>query len=387
VRLATEDARRPFDVGRGPLVRARLVRLADDDSRLYLALHHAIFDGYSLYQVVVPELAALYAAALAGTRTPLPELPIQYADWAAWQRAEVERGAYARQLEHWTKWLADVPPVDLPGDRPRPPVLSYRGAMHAFTLPQRLGAALSALGARERVTLYMTLFAALPGPRASLHGQGRPRRRLGERRPQAPRGRAAARLLRQPLALRVDCSGDPSFVSCCAASATWRWRRCPTTTCRSSTWWPRCSPRATRAPPVLPDGDVARGADGTPAEGWDLCHLDVEMRTTKFDLYLEMNARPDGLGGRFVYATDLFSRETVARMAGHYANLLAAVVADPTRSLSALPMLGADERRRLLVDWAKAPTRIPIPPACTASSSRRPPARPTPSRCSTTRRV
>jgi len=160
VRLATEDARRPFDVGRGPLVRARLVRLADDDSRLYLALHHAIFDGYSLYQVVVPELAALHAAALAGTRTPLPELPIQYADWAAWQRTEVERGAYARQLEHWTKWLADVPPVDLPGDRPRPPVLSYRGAMHAFTLPQGLGPALSALGARERATLYMTLFAA-----------------------------------------------------------------------------------------------------------------------------------------------------------------------------------------------------------------------------------
>ena len=88
-----------FDVSHGPLVRARLARLADDDSRLYLTLYHAIFDGYSLYQVVVPELAALYAAALTGTRASLPELPIQYADWAAWQRAELQRGAYARQLE------------------------------------------------------------------------------------------------------------------------------------------------------------------------------------------------------------------------------------------------------------------------------------------------
>jgi len=122
-------------------------------------------------------------------------------------------------------------------------------------------------------------------------------------------------------------------------------------------------------------------------EGWDLCHLDVDTRTTKFDLYLEMNARPDGLGGRFVYATDLFSRETVARMAGHYANLLAAVVADPTRSLSSLPMLAPTSGAACWWTGRRRPTRIPIPPACTASSSRRPPARPTPSRCSTTRRV
>jgi amino acid adenylation domain-containing protein len=362
VRLATEDARRPFDVGRGPLVRARLVRLADDDSRLYLALHHAIFDGYSLYQVVVPELAALYAAALAGTRTPLPELPIQYADWAAWQRAEVERGAYARQLEHWTKWLADVPPVDLPGDRPRPPVLSYRGAMHAFTLPQGLGAALSALGARERATLYMTLFAAYlvlvrryTGKDDLVVGSVS----AGRKRPEV------ARLLgffANPLALRVDCSGDPSFVELL------RRVRDVALEAMSNDDLPFehvvAALQPARDPGRHPFFQTVMSLEAPMArlpEGWDLCHLDVDTRTTKFDLYLEMNARPDGLGGRFVYATDLFSRETVARMAGHYANLLAAVVADPTRSLSALPMLGADERRRLLVDWAKAPDAYPDP--------------------------
>src|SRR5205814_8926044 len=98
-----------------------------------------------------------------------------------------------------------------------------------------------------------------------------------------------------------------------------------------------------------------------PPDGWDLSHLDVDMRTTKFDLYLEMNALPDGLGGRFVYATDLFSVDTIARMAGHYAALLAAVAEDPTRTLSALPMLDPAERRRVLVDWAKAPDAYPDP--------------------------
>src|SRR5205085_4358016 len=160
VRLATADAQRPFDVARGPLLRARLAQLADDDSRVYLTLHHAIFDGYSLYQIVIPELAALYAAALTGTRAPLPALPIQYTDWAAWQRAEVERGAYARQLEHWTKSLADAPTVELPSDRPRPPVFTYRGATHPFGLPPTLAPAPAPLSARQRGTLYMTLFAA-----------------------------------------------------------------------------------------------------------------------------------------------------------------------------------------------------------------------------------
>jgi len=362
VRLATADALRPFDVARGPLVRARLVRVADDDSRLYLTLHHAIFDGYSLYQVVVPELAALYAAALAGTRTPLPELPIQYADWAAWQRAEVERGAYARQLEQWTTWLADVPPVDLPSDRPRPPVLSYRGAMHAFALPPALGPALTALSARERGTLYMTLFAAYlvlvhryTGKDDLVVGSVS----AGRKRPEV------ARLLgffANPLALRVDCSGDPSFVELL------RRVRDVALEAMSNDDLP-FEHVVTALQPARDAGrhpffQTVMSLEAPMArlpEGWDLCHLDVDTRTTKFDLYLEMNARPDGLGGRFVYATDLFAPETIARMAGHYANLLAAVGEDPTRSLSALPMLDAAERRRVLVDWAQAPDAYPDP--------------------------
>jgi len=362
VRLATADALRPFDVARGPLLRARLARLADDDSRVYLTLHHAIFDGYSLYQIVVPELAALYAAALTGTRAALPPLPIQYADWAAWQRAEVERGAYAQQLEHWTKWLADAPSVDLPSDRPRPPVLSYRGAMHAFTLPPALGPALVALSARERGTLYMTLFAAYlalvhryTGKDDLLVGSVS----AGRKRPEV------ARLLgyfANPLALRVDCSGDPSFLELLrrvrdVALAAMDNDDLPFEHVVAALQPARDAGRHPFFQTVMSlEAPMAR-----PPDGWDLSHLDVDMRTTKFDLYLEMNARPDGLSGRFVYATDLFSADTIARMAGHYTNLLTAIIEDPRRTLSALPMLAAPERRRLLVDWAVAPDGYPDP--------------------------
>ncbi|HEV8583522.1 MAG TPA: amino acid adenylation domain-containing protein [Methylomirabilota bacterium] len=362
VRRATEDARRPFDVARGPLLRARLARLADDDSRLYLTLHHAIFDGYSLYQVVVPELAALYAAALAGARAALPELPLQYADWAAWQRAEVERGAYAGQLEYWAKRLADVPVVELPGDRPRPPALSYRGAMHPFALPAALGPALAALSARRRVTLYMTLFAAYlvlvhryTGKDDLVVGSVS----AGRKRPEV--GRLLG-FFANPLALRVDCSGDPTFVELLQ-----RVRDVALEALSNDDL-----PFEHVVAALQPERDAARhpffqtvmSLEAPMArlpEGWDLSHLDVDTRTTKFDLYLEMNARPDGLGGRFTYATDLWRADTIARMAGHYANLLAAVAADPARPLSALPMLDDAERRRVLVDWARARDAYPDP--------------------------
>ncbi|HEY3098592.1 MAG TPA: amino acid adenylation domain-containing protein, partial [Methylomirabilota bacterium] len=362
VRLATADAQRPFDVARGPLLRARLARLADDDSRLYLTLHHAIFDGYSLYQIVVPELAALYAAALTGTRAALPPLPIQYADWATWQRAEVERGAYARQLEHWTKWLADAPSVDLPSDRPRPPVFSYRGAMHAFALPAALGPALAALSARERGTPYMTLFAAYlalvhryTGKDDLVVGSVS----AGRKRPEV------ARLLgyfANPLALRVDCSGDPSFLELLrrvrdVALAAMDNDDLPFEHVVAALQPARDAGRHPFFQTVMSlEAPMVR-----PPDGWDLSHLDVDMRTTKFDLYLEMNARPDGLGGRLVYATDLFSPDTIARMASHYATLLAGVAEDPTRTLSALPMLDPAERRLVLVDWAKAADAYPDP--------------------------
>jgi amino acid adenylation domain-containing protein len=360
--LATADARRPFELTRGPLLRARLARLADDDSRLYLTLHHAIFDGWSLYQVVVPELAALYAAAAAGTAAALPAPPIQYADWARWQRAAVERGAYSGQLAYWRTRLTGAPAVDLPADRPRPPVLSYRGARHAFALPAALASTLMALSARERATLYMTLLAAF----VALVHRYTDRDDLvvgsvtaGRKRPEV------ARLLgffANPLALRVSCAGNPTFVELLGRV------RDVALDAMSNDDVPFEHVVAALQPardagrhPFFQTVMALEAPLADLPEGWDLSHLDVDTGTTKFDLYLELNARPDGLSGRVVYATDLFDADTIARLARHYANLLAAVAENPARPVSTLPMLDPEERRRLLVDWARPPAAYPDP--------------------------
>src|SRR5207249_5582570 len=165
-----------------------------------------------------------------------------------------------------------------------------------------------------------------------------------------------------PLALRVDCSGDPSFLELLrrvrdVALAAMDNDDLPFEHVVAALQPARDAGRHPFFQTVMSlEAPMAR-----PPDGWDLSHLDVDMRTTKFDLYLEMNARPDGLSGRFVYATDLFSADTIARMAGHYTNLLTAIIEDPRRTLSALPMLAAPERRRLLVDWTKAPDAYPDP--------------------------
>jgi hypothetical protein len=179
IRLATEDAQRPLDLERGPLLRPTLVWLTDTEHRLFLTLHHIIFDGVALYRVFLPELATLYEAFAAGRPSPLAEPPIQYADFAHWQRAsEPGHAAWARQLAYWRHALADAPTLQLPTDRPRPAVQSVRGAMEKLAFSPTTSEALRALAARERATLYMTM-----------HRDGRP---------QAARGGASARLLPEP---------------------------------------------------------------------------------------------------------------------------------------------------------------------------------------------
>jgi amino acid adenylation domain-containing protein len=361
IRLATADARQPFDLAAGPLVRARLVRLDADDSRLYVTLHHIVFDGYSLSQVFVPELAALYAAAAGGgAAVSLPEPPLQYADWAVWQRAEVERGAYARQLEYWTRQLAGEPPTLEVGDRPRPAVQSYRGRRHAFVLPPALAARLKQLGRDERASLYMTLCAAFlvllhryTGEEDAVIGSVSAGRKAPE----------VARLLgffANPIALRVELAGDPPF------RTLLRRVRDVALDALTNDDVPFehvvAALRPPRDPGRHPFFQVVFALEAPMAPlpgGWDLRHLDVETGAAKFDLYLEMHDRPDGLGGQFLYAADLFEPATVARMARHYENILAAVVDDPGLRLSGVPMLDQPELRQVLVEFAQAPAAYP----------------------------
>jgi hypothetical protein len=161
IHLAAEDASRPFDLSRPPLLRARLVRLAEDDHRLYLTFHHLVFDGVSLYRVVLPELEALYRDFSAGRPSSLPELPIQYGDYALWQQRKLANGDYAAQLSYWRRTLDDDAPVlELPIAKPRIAARTWQGGMESFAMPAGLSRAIKQLSASEGATLYMTLLAA-----------------------------------------------------------------------------------------------------------------------------------------------------------------------------------------------------------------------------------
>ncbi|PYS76002.1 MAG: hypothetical protein DMF66_17110, partial [Acidobacteria bacterium] len=159
LRLATAEARRPFDLTRGPLLRARLLRLGEEEYIAVLVMHHIVSDEWSR-GVFIRELATLYEACSAARPATLPELPIQYGDYAVWQKERLQGESMERQLSYWKKQLADLPPLELPTDRARPPRQSFRGAARVFELPEGLNEKLRALGQRQNVTLFMTLLGA-----------------------------------------------------------------------------------------------------------------------------------------------------------------------------------------------------------------------------------
>jgi amino acid adenylation domain-containing protein len=349
LRFATADAVRPFDLASGPLLRPILVRLAPDQHRLYLTLHHLIVDGVSLYRVLLPELATLYEALAAGRPSTLPALPVQYADFAAWQRARLDDVALAGDLDYWRGRLADLTPLELPTDRPRPPLQSFRGAMHTLALPPDLSRRLRTLAQHEQVTLFMTLLAAFSILLHRYTGQedlvvgtvtgGR----------QVPEVERLLGFFANPMALRMDLGGEPTGREVL--------RRVRDVALDALTHDAAPFERVVNA--LRPGHDPSRNPlfpvvfaleapmAGT-HPGWALTHLDVDTGTSKFDLYLELDDRPQGIIGRFVYQTDLFEAATIARMAGHYRTLLEALADDPGRPLGALPLLSEGERRELL---------------------------------------
>lgn len=346
---ATEAARRPFDLERGPLLRAILMRLADAEYKLFLTLHHIIFDGVSLYRIFLPELAALYeecARGGAGAAPVLPPLPIQYADFSLWHCGWLADGAYADQLAYWQGQLADAPGhLRLPADRPRPPTPSFQGAVHPLSLSAELSAALRALSRRENVSLFMTLLAALVALLSRYSGQedllvgtpvaGRPR----------PETEGLLGVFINTLVLRPDLAGDPPFRALL--------RRAREVTLEALAHQDVPFERVVRAlnperrPGQNPLFQVLLTLEPPlPAlpPGWSVTLREVATHTAKVDLSLELEDREEGVAGWFEYSTDLFEPNTIARLAGHWQTLLAGAVADPDRRISALPLLTPAER-------------------------------------------
>lgn len=363
VRLATEEARAPFDLARGPLIRGTLLRLSDEHIFL-LTMHHVISDGWSM-GVLFRELSALYQAFRAGQPSPLRELPIQYADFVAWQREWLKGDALSTQLAYWRRQLADLPPLPLPVDHDRPGAVSFRGARHFFRLPDGLRNPLLELGRQQSATLFMVLLAAFQTLLHRYTGQDD----IFVGSPIANRTRAETEGLIgffvNTLVLRVDCSDDPTFLDLLG-----RVRQVAV-----QAYSHQDLPFERLVEELQPERDLNRNPlfqvmfqlqNATSATGYEqgpgLRALEVERQTATFDLSLDMWDGSDGLCGQFEYCTDLFEADTIVRMAGHLRMLLEGIVEEPDARISSLPLLTQEERHRVLVEWNR--TAVDLPRRC-----------------------
>jgi amino acid adenylation domain-containing protein len=360
LRLAREQARVPFDLERGPLLRAMLVRLGEEDYRLYLFLHHIIFDGFSIYRVFLPELVTVYNAFRAGQPSPLPDLRMQYSDFAHWQRESLGSAQLDASRAYWSAQLdGELPVLELPTDRPRPAMQSFRGAMQRFAFSRNLSDRLHELAQRENTSFFTTIlagFTALLRRYSSQHDfvigtvtSGRKRSEL----------EMLLGCFQNPLALRLKLTGDPSFRELLAHAREVTLGALSHDDAPFERLVEELSVRRdTSRNPLFPVMFSLVPPTAAFEPGWDLNQLDLEIGTAKFDLDLELDDRPEGLLGRFVYSTDLFDAASMERMAGHFETMLEAIVADPEQKISSLPMLTAAEREQI-VEWNRTETDFP----------------------------
>jgi hypothetical protein len=352
--LQQEEATAPFDLARGPLFRGRLVVLAADRHVLLVTAHHVMSDGWST-GVLTRELGELYAAFREGKDDPLPPLPVQYADYAAWQRQWLSEGAAARQAAYWSDALADAPALlDLPTDRPRPAEQDYRGGQLRLEFDAELTAALKALSRRNGSTLFMTLLAgwALVLSRSS----GQTDVVIGT--PTANRSRTELEGLIgffvNTLALRMDLSGDPTVAELL--------KRVRGVTLSALTHQdlpfeqvvelvnPARSLAHTPLFQVMFAWQNTEGGElGLP--GLDVAPLNPPYTAAKFDLALSLAEDSDRIVGTLDYAGALFDTETVERHCRQLRRVLTQMAAEPQRRVASLELLSGQERVQLLDGW------------------------------------
>ncbi len=364
-RLSTNEARRPFNLVRGPLVRAALLRIAAREHTLLVNLHHIISDGWSM-GILFHELATLYGAFCQGAPSPLPELPIQYADFAVWQREWLSGERLAAELDYWRRQLAGIPEsLELPFDHPRPAVESFRGATESFALPAELARALSALTRRRGATQSMTLlagFTALLGRFAGCEDvavgmaiANRTRREV----------EGLIGLFVNTLVLRTDLSGTPGFAQLVGrvretSLASYAHQDLPferlveelqpeRSLSRNPLIQAMCAyqnfPRA--------EAEVRGLTLSLPEEG------KVAGGTAKLYLSLFLFEDGDRLTGALEYNSEIFEAASMLRLLRCFENLLAAAVADPEAPVAFLPLLGAAERHQLFHEWNDSASAYP----------------------------
>ncbi|HEY4168729.1 MAG TPA: amino acid adenylation domain-containing protein [Reyranella sp.] len=362
-RLTAEIVQRVFDLAEGPLIRVALLRRGYEDHVFVLVMHHIVSDGWSL-GIFWRELSALYNAYYVGQTSPLPEPPIQYADFAVWQRERLTGERLDRLAAYWRRQLQDLPLLQLPTDRPRPPTLSYRGASLAFSLPRTLSGALKALCQREGATLFMTLLSAFSVLLQRYSGQedivvGMPTASRDQEEIEGLIG-----FFVNSLVLRLDLSGNPSFLDLL--------QRVRETSLDAIAHHEL--PFEKLVEELQPERDPSRNPlfqvsfqlfSASPerdAQSSEVETIPVNRGAAVFDLAVNLWEGADEIGGQIEYTTDLFDTATIERLAAHYKTLLKNAVARPAARLSELQILSDAERNQLLSQGTGAP--VPVPDLC-----------------------
>ena len=362
--LASRECLKPFDLSRLPLIRVSLFKLDQEEHALIVSLHHIIGDGLS-FGPMLSEIDRLYRAFTAGVEPRLPDLAVQYADFSHWQRQTMgDEAVYAGQIEFWRRQLGGTLPVaELPGDRPRPPLQSFKGSNVFFTLTRDLAQELKLLGTRHGCTFFMTVLAAF---QVLLHRySGAQDIVIGT--PVAARTRREL----EPLignflnmaALRCDLSGNPTFVD------VLRRTRETTLNAFSNSDLPfeallkhLTFERDASRNPIFQVLIQVLSAAAPRIGDLDICSLQFDPRSSQLDLSLLLYEEAGGYWGRIEYCTDLFDAQTIQRMSAHYSQLLQAIVRNPQQPVSDLRMVLPAERRQLLDEWNR--TAVPYPDRC-----------------------
>jgi amino acid adenylation domain-containing protein/thioester reductase-like protein len=353
-RLATEEAHLPFDLAKGPLLRGILLKLSESEYVLVFTVHHIVFDGWSM-GILIKELTILYKAFSTRNPSPLPELTIQYADFAHWQRQWLCGKVLEDQLAYWKQQLSgDISVLQLPIDKARSLVQTFQEASQSIVLSKTLTKAIKTISEQSGATLFMTLLAAFQTLLYRYTGQ----EAISVGSPIANRNRSEIEGLigffANTLVLRVHLSGDFSFLELLKLVQE----------VALGAYANQDLPFEQIIAELNPDRKLSRTPlfqvmfvfQNTPLEtlvlpGLVLSPLEVNNKTAKFDLTLSMEEREEGLIGAFKYNTDLFDVSTISRMVGHFQTLLEGIVANPQQKISELPLLSEAERHQLLVEW------------------------------------
>ena len=360
--LTNLHARHSFDLTQSPLLQTTLLQLAEDEHILLFTIHHIVADAWSA-GVLISEVAALYESFSTGTPLLLPDLPIQYADFTLWQRQWLQTEVRSSQMAYWKQQLGgNLPVLQLPTERSRPPIQTFRGKKQSWTIPQALSQALKSISQREAVTLFMTLLAAFKtllyrytNQTDILVGSAIANRNRSEIE-------SLIGFFVNTLVLRTDLSGNPSFRELL--------RRIREVTLDAYTH--QDLPFEQLVAELQPERNLGHTPlfqvmfvlQNAPMEtlklsGLSLTPIEVDTEIARFDLTLSLTDTAQGLIGVFEYNTDLFDSAAIARMQGHFQTLLEGIVANPDQQLSDLPILTQAEQQQLLGDWNNSQTDYP----------------------------